>query len=994
MSESESGYEIRTARQRAQYPELQVGTPDDAFSVDAWRRKTGQALTSLGQRAERLYLTGIGGAAFGGFANAINPIRAALPHLDRPRGALFAGAEAVQGNPLPPTLNPSLYSELARGFMNPGEYGGGDIFRRAGWGDADLIGSLSARDIVGGVADLALDPVNLLGVGVARKGQQALKALPLPEQQMSPAARSLREAIGQVKPLIDENAEKLSEFRSGQVRSFWGSARGGEAGMRSGLRAMGGEAERATFTPLRNALDQADIDGLFNEVMNSPLRGFDAPTAGRALLQILDGQVPPRSELAKLEVVFPGLQRAMRDVKVLGKPDATKWERVVDWLSIPRTLKATADLSATFRHGAVASVKHPVLASRSFVKQVRAAFDSDYAVALDEARRATPESQLMTSFGRYLSPLDARTAEMTAREEQFVSNVAERIPGIGAVVRGSNRAFATYLNEMRHGIEKQVLKDLPQDMRTPERMQFLADWLNHSTGRGDLGWFKDYAPTLNSTFFSPRYAVSLVQRHTDAIKAAGQLVGNVARREALDPVAKEIAGSMLAFYGTGLTVLGTMKAAGLEVGLDSNSPNFGKFKVGNTWYDYWGGLSQDARLISNIVSGKSVSGRTGTEYDQRFSESILNFLRNKLAPGLPTVATDVMVGRTGDQLPLTGNLDPATNARQFAQQFAGMDVAEELTPGGELGRQLGFLILGEIVSGWQADKIKGALGGGIAGGLGLSSTSYMPQPDDRAQVSKERLLRGGASGEYEEIRLKAKAQMEAIDPNLRGSALRDRVAEIELAARSERERVENIYGKAKHKADTPEEQALDAYYDALVKLPDGSVDWETTDEKRAQLAEGWDEKQRAYVEEQTGKVDEDLPPRIRDLKETSKGLEKAGWFDLRNRAWKQYASEEGFNGGDDYYTYRNRVIEEWARGYRVEDGLGEVQAQAEAERQFNKQFSSFTKWFANDVRLDWERKNPELALKAYEYGYLNPSGRDEESYLDVIAQWLQQQGRR
>lgn len=978
MSESEGSYGIRTERQREQYPELQVGSPNDLFNVDTLRRRTGQALTSLGRVAEHLWATSSDPMALG--------IKSQLRHGDRPRGALFAGAEATQGSLVPPLLNPSFYRGAVQGFKSPQDYGGGDLLRRAGWND-------TAAGVVGFGLDQALDPMNLLGAAAARKGIGAARALPVAEQQMSGAARALRGAIEQAKPLQELNDEALSAFRSGQVRKFWGAAGRGEAGMRAGLGAMRGQADRATFTPLREALSQTDIDGLFTEIMDSQLRGYDSPTAGRALLQILDGQVPARSELAKLELVFPGLQRVMRETSVIGKPDATKWERVVDTLSLPRTLKATADLSATFRHGAVASVRHPAMASRAFVRQVRAAFDSDYAVALDEARRATPESQLMSSFGRYLSPLDADTAEMTAREEQFISSLAERIPGLGAVVRGSNRAFATYLNEMRHGIEKQVLAQTPEDMRTPERMRFLADWLNHSTGRGDLAWFKDYAPTLNSVFFSPRYAVSLVQRHADAIKAAAQLTNNVARRQALDPVAKEVASSMLAFWGTGLTVLGTMKAAGLEVGLNSDSPNFGKFKVGNTWYDYWGGLAQDARLISNIVHGKSVSGRTGTEYDQRFSTSILNFLRNKLSPGLPTVTADVMVGRNPEQLPLTGNLDPVANARQFGQTFAGADLSEELTPGGELGNQLGFLILGELVSGWQADKVRGALGSGVAGGLGFSSTSYRPQSDSPEAISNEKLLRGGASGEYEDIRLKSLEQMKAIDPNLTGPALRERVGEIELAARAERDRVQKIYGTARRKIETPEEQALTDYYDAVVKLPDGSVDWEATDIKRAQLAAGWTDEQKAHVEKETGTANEDLPPVVRELKQASKDLTKAGWFDLRDRAWQQYASEEGFNGGDDYYTYKAQVIEEWARGYRVEDGLGEVQAKAEAERQFSKMFNPFIKWFANDVRMDWEQHNPELALKAYKYGYLKPSGRDEEQYLDTIARWLQEQGR-
>lgn len=66
MSESDASYGIRQERQRSLFPELQVGTPDDVFSVDALRRKTGQMLTSLGRAAETVYAAGADALFFPG----------------------------------------------------------------------------------------------------------------------------------------------------------------------------------------------------------------------------------------------------------------------------------------------------------------------------------------------------------------------------------------------------------------------------------------------------------------------------------------------------------------------------------------------------------------------------------------------------------------------------------------------------------------------------------------------------------------------------------------------------------------------------------------------------------------------------------------------------------------------------------------------------------------------------------------------------------------
>lgn len=105
-----------------------------------------------------------------------------LEHGDRPRGAAFAAAEELLSG-RPQTVLPALRAG-ARGFRRPEEYEGGDILRRRGMGDKNLPGplgsrfGLSARDVIGGVADVALDPLNLVPIAKGAKvaGRGARKA--------------------------------------------------------------------------------------------------------------------------------------------------------------------------------------------------------------------------------------------------------------------------------------------------------------------------------------------------------------------------------------------------------------------------------------------------------------------------------------------------------------------------------------------------------------------------------------------------------------------------------------------------------------------------------------------------------------------------------------------------------------------------------------------------------------------------------------------------
>lgn len=271
--------EKRLERQKQTHPELGLADAKSVFAVDRLRRARGEEPTSLGRAVEDTIIEDMTrgprdayaqsdtsedaaprGEFFGGLnksASSLQPepkpdnpflaMQAAqseevfarnrrvtaddinngpqvltnaagkvLENLDRPRGALFGAAEGIAQGGL---FSPSAGRSAFQGFMKPGEFQGGDLLTRAGVGDAALVGSLSARDITGGVADVLLDPVDLalggaLGVqalsrGVKKGAKAAVGALnapgPLLQGEATQAAKIAPNLpLGRVVGKVDE----------------------------------------------------------------------------------------------------------------------------------------------------------------------------------------------------------------------------------------------------------------------------------------------------------------------------------------------------------------------------------------------------------------------------------------------------------------------------------------------------------------------------------------------------------------------------------------------------------------------------------------------------------------------------------------------------------------------------------------------------------------------------------------------------------------------
>ena len=176
-----------------------------------------------------------------------------------------------------------------------------------------------------------------------------------------------------------------------------------------------------------------------------------------------------------------------------------------------------------------------------------------------------------------ISPWGSKSVALGGREEAFMSSLVHRIPGMAA----SERGYASFLNKLRTDVFDHVTTGWLSAGLNPDTnmkaFKDLAKYINHSTGRGDLGKFDRFAVELNALFFSPKFQMSRLQLGKDLVTS--------------DPaVRKIIAADAAAFVGTGLLVLSLAKAGGADVELDPRATDFGKIRIGNSRVDFSGGI--------------------------------------------------------------------------------------------------------------------------------------------------------------------------------------------------------------------------------------------------------------------------------------------------------------------------------------------------------------------------------------------------------------------
>lgn len=352
------------------------------------------------------------------------------------------------------------------------------------------------------------------------------------------------------------------------------------------------------------------------------MRGLDDPENLNVAVQMAKGMdLKNKDEIRRFLQVILDMGEAEQKSRV--KPQ-TFGDQVISALNLPKTIMASMDLSAPFRQGLIQSISHPGIAARSAVAMVQAAKSPQFAKQVMREIQSSEFAPLRKKAGLYFSDFEGGAA-LKDREEAFMSNVAVRFPGIS----GSNRAYAIYLNKLRADIFDQVARAWGPAKGDAE-YKALAQFLNWSTGRGDLGPLNSSAPLLNAAFFAPRLVVSRVETAVAPLLFAAQ--GNTA-------AAKVAATDLVKFVGAGLSVLAVSQLGGAKVESDPRSSKFGKIEIGPHQIDIWGGFQPVARYMAQFITGerKTMGGDiivmdgSGPFGDSRWTTAD-RFARSKLSP--------------------------------------------------------------------------------------------------------------------------------------------------------------------------------------------------------------------------------------------------------------------------------------------------------------------------------------------------------------------------
>jgi hypothetical protein len=396
----------------------------------------------------------------------------------------------------------------------------------------------------------------------------------------------------------------------------------------------------------------------------------------------------------------------VKHFKALGqKPGEARWNAIkAQWpqyVAMPRAMLATADMSYVLRQGLVVSLTRPALAGKAFIKGFEAYWSRTSAEGVDLSLREDPMHVYREAYGLYLAPLEVGSAN--AREEAFMSRIAQKMPFFGKVMRASERNMVTGLNILRAGIFDDFMTR--NRNATETELRAFADYINVTTGRGKLD--PKNAQFLSHIFFAPRFAVSRFQTPQRWVKYAN-----------IPSVRKEMARDVVGLAGFGAVALALASAAGAEIGGDPRESDFGKIVIGNTRIDIWGGLLQPMRFVTRILTGiTDRSGLTGKGLSERqkeidVRELISNFAFYKMSPAV-NIPIDLIQGENV--------------------------VGEEVTPEKMVLGNTIPLFAQEI---WKAGQQEGIVGGALVAapvffGMGISSYgTEMDKPDVRAVLKK------------------------------------------------------------------------------------------------------------------------------------------------------------------------------------------------------------------------------------------------------------------
>lgn len=397
--------------------------------------------------------------------------------------------------------------------------------------------------------------------------------------------------------------------------------------------------------------------------------------------------------------------------------------------NIPRSIIASTDLSMLLRQGVMLGLRNPTIAARALSQALSRRMlgnKKNYEMWYLDLMR-DPDYLDMKKAGLYIG---IPSSHLAAREEEFMSTIASRLPH----VRWSERAYNMYLNKLRVDTFKQFKTAIDSDKQLTdeqreEEMKNYANFINMTTGRGKLGILTGAAPILNAVLFSPRFVASRFGVIHDTLRAINpkSKYSKHARQEALK--------TMALYGGVAAAILMLASLAGADVDDDPLSSDYGKIKIGDTRFDIFAGLQQAVVFLNRLTAGIIDTignffefGRFNAYTDSETGESMPlnmggmnertvfsiaeNFFSSKSSPNF-TAAREIF-----------GGLENEHDKYFFGTKIASR--GDKATPASVFGPMLAPISLNDLLEMYSKGDEAMAAAVGASSFFGLGTSDYPP----------------------------------------------------------------------------------------------------------------------------------------------------------------------------------------------------------------------------------------------------------------------------
>ena len=454
------------------------------------------------------------------------------------------------------------------------------------------------------------------------------------------------------------------------------------------------------------------------------------------------GKELQKLEDAKMAVADMLLQERLKNRSTLRKA----FDFIGDLFGIQRVLTATADISAIGNQGNFILFSNPKIALKAIPDMLRAMKNPEGEKAVQERIRNMQEYKdgELNRVGLYLSMDAGPNSPLSKMEEQYATRLVNKWPKAfgGGIVRGSERAYKTFLDVIRVAAYKSMKETLvkggwftPPQEATQERLEDLANLVNNATGRGSFKMKKadqllsQAAPFLNTFIFAPRFGLSRFAM------ALGLPLWRAS------PGTRALIAQEYAKYAIGVTVATLLLSLAQDdedepIVPDPRATDFLKTRFGDYRVDLLGGFQQPFVFLTRLLTGETVTSK-GKVRALREGDRPLDLFRERPLKLKPNYGSPDASSVVGDFL----RFKLAPTSASILNALSGKDpVGNRTDVKSEILKAPVPLVVGQLVESLSAEDPADAA---LLSTLGLTGirTSYQGKDADKNKTEWEKMVK-------------------------------------------------------------------------------------------------------------------------------------------------------------------------------------------------------------------------------------------------------------